>query len=222
MSPPERRGPRASKQSERALDWLNFLIADVETAFGPFVALYLATVGWRQGAIGSVIAISSALALMLQMPAGWLVDHLRNKRPVLAAGLVCIATASLIVVFFPSFLPMALAEALFGSAGGIFRTALAAVTIGLVGHKLLHTRTGRNLRYLALGNALTAAGMGVLAHFGSLRAPFLAAAVLCVLAARQWRCGLRLKAFCIPGMLTTSSLLFSLPNSRLIHSTRYS
>jgi hypothetical protein len=67
MSQPERRGLQASKRSQRALDWLNIFIADVETAFGPFVALYPATVGWRQGAIGSVIAINSAVALALQI-----------------------------------------------------------------------------------------------------------------------------------------------------------
>lgn len=182
-APPKRPVPTPSTQSQRALDWLNFFIADVETAFGPFVALYLARSGWGQGSIGSVIAINSAVALAVQIPAGWLVDLLRNKRPILAVGIACIAGGSLIVAFFPSYLPVALAEALYGSAGGTIRTAIAAVAIGLVGHRSLHTRTGRNHRYLSFGNALTAGAMGALGHFGSVRAPFLAAAGLCIPAA---------------------------------------
>jgi MFS family permease len=182
-APPKRPAATPSRQSQRALDWLNFFIADVETAFGPFVALYLTRSGWQQGAIGSAIAVNSAVALAVQMPAGWLVDQLRNKRLILAVGLACIAGGSLIVAFFPGYLPVALAEALYGSAGGTIRTALAAVAIGLVGHRSLHTRTGRNHRYLSLGNALTAAGMGALGHFGSIRAPFLAAAGFCLPAA---------------------------------------
>ncbi len=73
-----------------------------------------------------------------------------------------------------------MAEALYGSAGGTIRTAIAAVSLGLVGHRRLHTRTGRNHRHLSFGNALTAACMGVLGHFGSLRSPFFAAAGLCL------------------------------------------
>lgn len=42
---------RPSSRSQRGLDWLNFFIADVQTGFGPFVALYLAGRGWSQGQI---------------------------------------------------------------------------------------------------------------------------------------------------------------------------
>jgi MFS family permease len=69
-----------SARSQRGLDWLNFFIADVETAFGPFVALYLAQHGWARGLIGSVLTINSAVALATQTPAGALVDWIRSKR----------------------------------------------------------------------------------------------------------------------------------------------
>jgi MFS family permease len=159
---------------------LNFFIADVETAFGPFTALYLSLQGWQQGSIGTAIAVNSAVALAIQMPAGWLIDQLHNKRLIMAAGLACMASGSLVISFFPAYLPIFLAEALLGSAGGTLRTAIAAVALGLVGHRSLHTRTGRNHRYLSFGNALTAAAMGVLGQYGSVRAPFLAAAGLCL------------------------------------------
>ncbi len=116
----------------------------------------------------------------MQVPAGWLIDQLRDKRAIVAAGLACLGTGSLIVAFFPSFLPVIFAEALYGGAGATVRTAIAAVALGLVGHKALHTRTGRNQRFLSLGNALTAAVMGVLGQYISPQAPFFVAAGLCL------------------------------------------
>ncbi len=169
-----------SRASQRALDWLNFFIADVETAFGPFIALYLTQNGWSQGNIGAAISVNSAIGLAVQTPGGWLIDQIHEKRLVLAGGLICIACGSLAVGLFPSRLPVMLAEALYGSAGGIVRTSLAAVALGLVGHRSLHTRTGRNHRYRSLGNALTAAAMGVLGQYVSLRSPFFIAAGLCL------------------------------------------
>jgi MFS family permease len=175
------RGP--SQQSQRGLDWLNFFVADVETAFGPFVALYLSKVGWHQGAIGTAIAVNSIVALAVQVPAGWLIDCVRNKQLIIGAGLACIGGGSLLVAFFPDHLPVILAQAMYGSAGGTIRTAIAAVALGLVGHRALHDRTGRNHRYLSLGNGLTAAAMGLLGQYASARAPFFAAAGLCLPAA---------------------------------------
>ena len=173
-------GARPSRRSQHALDWVNFFIADIATAFGPFVALFLALHGWRQGDIGTAITVNSLVALAVQVPAGWLIDQLREKRAIVAGGLACLGIGSLIVALFPSFLPVLLAEALYGAAGATVRTAIAAVALGLVGHKALHTRTGRNQQFLSLGNALTAAVMGVLGQYISPQAPFFVAAGLCL------------------------------------------
>ena len=45
-------GPHPSERSQRALDWLNLFVADVETGFGPFISVYLASNGWGQGRSG--------------------------------------------------------------------------------------------------------------------------------------------------------------------------
>ena len=182
-APAARAEPHPSERSQRALDWLNFFVADVETAFGPFVAVYLTTQGWGQGAIGTVITVNSSVALASQIPAGWLVDVVRRKRWILAACLACIAAGALLIAFFPRMLTVAAGEALHGITGGVVRTALAAVSIGLVGHRAFHTRVGRNQRYNSFGNAATAAGMGALGYLVSPQAPFLAAAALCLPAA---------------------------------------
>jgi len=181
VAPPVNR-PRAgpSARSQRGLDWLNFFIADVETAFGPFVSVYLAQHGWTQGAIGTVLTVNTAVALATQTPAGALVDWMRRKRLVIAACLVLIAAGSLLIGFFPTYLPVMAGEFMHGVTGGTVRTAVAAIGLGLVGHRAYHTRVGRNHRYDSFGNAATAAGMGAIGHFVSPGAPFLAAAGLCV------------------------------------------
>lgn len=170
-------------RSQHGLDWLNFFIADVETAFGAFVATYLTSQGWSQGAIGSAFTVNSAITLSTQIPTGWLVDWMRRKRLILAACLACIAGGSLLIASFPRYGPVVIAEALHGITGAAVPTALAAVALGLVGHRAFHTRVGRNQRYKALGNAGTAALMGALGYLVAPRAPFLAAAGLCLPAA---------------------------------------
>ena len=163
QDPARRTGPEASKpsaRSQRGLDWLNFFVTDVEMAFGPFVAVYLATEGWTQGAIGTAITVNSAAALLTQLPAGWLVDRVHAKRLVIAICLACIAAGALLIALFPQYPMVVAGEALHGLTGGAISIGMAAIGLGLVGHRAFHTRVGRNQRYQSLGSAATAAGMG--------------------------------------------------------------
>jgi hypothetical protein len=66
----EDRSPKPSERSQRALDWLNFFIADVETGFGPFIVVYLAANGWLQGQIGLVLTVGSVCGIAASCPAG--------------------------------------------------------------------------------------------------------------------------------------------------------
>lgn len=172
--------PRPSERSQRGLDWLNFFIADVETAFGPFITVYLASYGWTQGTIGSVLTISTAVAVATQTPAGAVVDWIRTKRAVIAVCLLLIIGGALLIGLFPWYLPVTAGEILLGMTGGAVRTAVAAIGLGLVGHRAYHVRVGRNHRFDSFGNAATAAGMGALGHLVSAAAPFFAAAGLCL------------------------------------------
>jgi len=187
MMPPERGTPSQSQgkagpsaRSQRGLDWLNFFVADVQTAFGPFVAVQLSLNGWSQGAIGSVLTINGVVGVLAQTPAGMLIDHSRAKRAVVAVCLAMTALGALIFAFLPRYLPVALAEVLHGGAGGAVQTALAAIGLGLVGHRLYHHRVGRSERFMTLGNAATALAMGGLGSLVSPIAPFLVAAGLCL------------------------------------------
>ena len=42
----------ATRGSHRSLDWFSFFLADIQTGFGPFVAIYLTAHQWAQFDIG--------------------------------------------------------------------------------------------------------------------------------------------------------------------------
>ena len=69
-----------SRQSLRGLDWFIFFLADVQTGFGPFIAVYLTTQKWTQVEIGLVLSIGGLVALIGQMPGGAIVDAARSER----------------------------------------------------------------------------------------------------------------------------------------------
>src|SRR4051812_43617157 len=92
-------------RGHRALDFVNFFIADVQTGFGPFVAVYLTTNKWTQVEIGFVLTIGTVTALISQLPAGALVDAVRNKRAAACIALGGIIVAALLLAFRPWQLP---------------------------------------------------------------------------------------------------------------------
>src|SRR4051794_18301397 len=75
-------------RGHRALDLVTFLIADVQTGFGPFVAVYLTTHKWTQVEIGFALTLGTVTALFSQLPAGALVDAVRNKRAAASSALI--------------------------------------------------------------------------------------------------------------------------------------
>jgi len=171
-----------SRRSQRGLDWLSFFIADAQTAFGPFIAVYLASMGWAPREVGLVLAIGGIASIASQTPGGALVDAVPAKRALIGSALALVAAGALILALWPRFWPVAAAELLHGSTGGVVKPALAALGLGLVGHGALSGRLGRNQLFNSLGNGATAGLMGVLGNFVSIRAPFFIAAALCVLA----------------------------------------
>jgi hypothetical protein len=58
-----------SSQSLRGLNWLNFLLADVQTGVGPFLAIYLAAYGWNEQRVGLALTIGALLIAFL--PSFW-------------------------------------------------------------------------------------------------------------------------------------------------------
>ncbi|HTW71147.1 MAG TPA: MFS transporter [Acetobacteraceae bacterium] len=164
----------------RALDLLNFFLADVQTGFGPFIAVYLTEHKWPQTQIGLALSLGTIVALAGQVPAGVMVDAARNKRRVAGVGLVGVMAAALLLALWPAELPVLIAESLHALASCIVSPAIAAISLHLVGHHALGERLGRNARFGSIGNGMAAAVLGVGGLYLSSRAVFWFTAALCV------------------------------------------
>ena len=169
-----------SRQSQRGLDWMNFFLADVQTGFGAFVAFYLADLGWPKDQVGLALTAGTLAGVLCQAPGGALVDAIRWKRGLVAIGIGMICASALVFALVPSFLLVFSAEILHGVAGGIVTPAIAAISLGLVGRRAMSSRTGRNYRFDAFGNALTAGLMGLAGQYFAKSAIFLGSAALCI------------------------------------------
>jgi MFS family permease len=156
---------QGSQRSLRGLDWLNFCVADVQTGFGPFIAIYLTTQRWTDLAIGSVLSLGTLVAMASQLPAGALVDWMPSKRLAAAMAIGAITASALLFVLMPSHFGIGLAEVMHGFASCMLNPAIAAVTITMVGSAALGERLGRNARYASLGNGVAAAVMGACGYY---------------------------------------------------------
>jgi MFS family permease len=167
-----------SRRSQRGLDWFTFFLADVQTGWGPFVAAYLTSVNWSQLDIGLILTIGTLTGLLMQIPAGALVDRVPAKRLLAAVAVVAISASALLLALWPTFGVVVVAKVLHAIASCLTGPVIAAISLGLVGHAALSVRLGRNARYLSLGNAIAAGVMGTVAYyFGSGAIFFLTAAL---------------------------------------------
>jgi len=170
----------ASPKSERGLDWFTFLVADIQTGFGPFLAIYLTTQKWNQADIGLILAIASLAGLLSQLPGGWIVDAAPSKRAVAMYAVVGIGTSAILIAVAPSFLGILLAKLLHVASSSVLGPAIAAISLGLVGHAAVGPRFGRNARFGSIGSAIAAGAMGAIGYSISPQAVFLVTAILAI------------------------------------------
>jgi predicted MFS family arabinose efflux permease len=164
--------PPPSRQSQRGLDWFIFFLADVQTGFGPFIAVYLTTQKWTQVEIGFVLSIGGIVGLLGQMPGGAIVDAARSTKLVAGAAVLTICFCALGYAAFPVFPVVVTAATLHAMASCVLGPAIAAVSLGLVGPLRIGERLGRNARFASLGNGVAAAVMGTCGYYLSSRSVF--------------------------------------------------
>lgn len=170
------------RQARVGLDLLNFFVANLQTAFGPFVSVYLTTQAWTQGQIGLALSIGTVASMASQIPAGALVDHLAGKRGAAAAAIVAVIGGTLLLAVWPARLPVAVAEVLHGFASCVLTPAIAAISLAAAeaGGIAAGERFGRNARWASIGSGVAAGLMGACGYWISARAVFLLAAALAV------------------------------------------
>ncbi len=169
-----------SRRTLRGLDWLNFLLADVQTGVGPFVAIYLAGYGWNEERVGLALTVGGIAGIVAQTPAGALVDVLRSKRALVGVAVAALAAGALLIALRPGFWPVMGAQVFIGSTSSVFIPAICAMSLGIVGRAAFDARQGRNQTFNSAGNVTAAVSMGLLGYFVSDRSIFFFVAALAV------------------------------------------
>jgi predicted MFS family arabinose efflux permease len=165
-------GRVSRRRTLRGLDWLNFLLADVQTGVGPFVAIYLASYHWNEERVGLALTIGGIAGILTQTPAGALVDFVQSKRALVGFGVAALAAGALAIALLPAFWPVVAAQTLIGGTSSVFIPAICAMSLGIVGRAAFDTRQGRNQTFNSAGNVAAAVSMGLLGYFVSNRSVF--------------------------------------------------
>jgi MFS family permease len=170
----------SKKQSVRALEATNFFLADVQTGLGPFLAAYLAGAGWGPGRVGMALTIGGIITVVLQAPAGAVVDQVRSKRLILVLASAVLAVGAVLLSITAAPWAVYTSQVLIGGAGPFLGPTLAAVTMGIVGVTFFDRQFGKNQSFNSAGNVACALLIAGMSHFFGNRAIFITAAVLTI------------------------------------------
>ena len=89
----------------RALDALNFFLADVRGGLCPYLAVYLLTLrNWNEAEIGLAMSIAAVSGILTETPAGALTDAIRSKRAAVVIAALAVTAGSLVLPLISGFL----------------------------------------------------------------------------------------------------------------------
>ena len=170
--------PPVTSPAGRGLDWLNLFVGNIQTGFGPFIAVYLTTQGWTETSIGLALSLGTISAMASQVPAGAMVDAIANKAAVVFFSILAFSLGALLFAIQPTPLPVYLAEIIHSFSSCTLGPAIAAISLAVAGPAMLGLRFGRNTRFASIGNGIGAALMGACGYYVSERAVFFLTAAL--------------------------------------------
>ena len=177
---PHRDGGLAPR-TRKALEALNFFMADMQAGIGPFLGVFLLAHGWRSGLIGTVMTIGGVAGMIMTAPAGALVDATSHKRAFVIIPGICVVLASAIVLLSQEFWLVALSQVATAIAGAAIGPAVAGITLGLVRQAGFNRQIGRNQAFNHAGNVVGAGLSGLLGWMFGFAAVFWLAAAFGVL-----------------------------------------
>jgi MFS family permease len=164
------------------LDALNFLLADVRGALGPYLNVFLVTQQhWSQSEVGLMTTISGIVGLAAQTPVGAAIDATDAKRGVVVISLLGLAVGAIAIFALPTFWPVLIANSALAIVGDVFGPAIAALTLGLYLQMQRPNRMGRNGAFDHAGNVAIAVVAGAVGWMFGQRAVFLLVPVFAAL-----------------------------------------
>ncbi len=144
-----------------------FFAGDVTAGFGPYLAIYLLSqMHWQTGRIGLALALGSIVTVIIQTPAGALIDWTDRKRDLLIACASVVAIAAVLVIMTNSTPIIFAAQTLMGGSLAFLGPLIAAITLGVVGREMFTRQTGANQAWNHAGNVTAAALAAALALYG--------------------------------------------------------
>jgi MFS family permease len=145
---------RGTQRGLRAVEWLNFFLADVQTGLGPFLAAYLASNGWNPARVGYALTFGGLVAVGFQTPAGAVIDAVHRKRALLALNLGLLVAGAILLMGRLSAATVYSAQFLIGGSGAFLGPTVAAITLGIVGAAAFDRQFGKNQAFNSAGNVL--------------------------------------------------------------------
>jgi MFS family permease len=143
------------QRAKRALDVLNFVLADVRYGLGPYGVVYLvAAHGWSEVDIAFAYIFGSIAGLVTQTPVGAMVDAVRAKRALAASALAVVAFSCFAIPFAPTIAPVAAAGVAGALANSTLGMTIAAISLGVVGPEDFPRRAARNEAFFHAGSAV--------------------------------------------------------------------
>lgn len=173
--------PSSPVKGRRALEALNFFMADMQAGIGPFLGVFLLAHGWQSGWIGTVMTVGGVAGMLMTTPAGALVDATRRKRAYVIIPGICTVLASGIVLVSQHFWLVTFSQVASAIAGAAIVPAVTGITLGMVGQRGFNRQNGRNQAFNHAGNMVGAALSGYLGWQFGFVAVFLLAALFGVI-----------------------------------------
>lgn len=170
------------KRATRALQSLNFFMADMQAGIGPFLGVFLQQRGWDTGPIGSVMTAGGVAGMLMTAPAGALIDHTTRKRWVVVVTGICTVLASFLILVSQSWGVVTFSQVATAIAGAAIGPAVAGMTLGIVRQKGFNDQNGRNQAWNHAGNMVGAGLSGFLGWKFGMPAIFWLAAAFGVMA----------------------------------------
>lgn len=171
---------QSRQRSLRAVEWLNFFLADVQTGLGPFLAAYLTAGGWNPASVGYILTFGGLTTVAMQTPAGAAVDAVHRKRVLVAAALGVLVAGALLLLRPPSVASVYLSQFLIGGAAPFLGPTVAAITLGIVGARAFDRQFGKNQSFNSAGNVITALLIGWVSYRFGYRSIFVLAALMAI------------------------------------------
>ncbi|TWR30944.1 MFS transporter [Mucilaginibacter pallidiroseus] len=173
---------RIEKGTIRALESLNFFMADLQAGVGPFLGIFLLAHGWKSGLIGSVMTIGGVAGMIMTIPAGALIDATKKKRNYIILSAIFSILASGIILLSQEFWMVTVSQVATAIAGSAIGPAVIGITLGIVKQKGFNRQNGYNQAWNHAGNVTGAALSGYLGYKFGLPAIFALSALFGVLA----------------------------------------